>query len=293
MRPIRLATRASPLAQWQARHVARLLRRAWPGLSVRLVPVASSGDRDLSTPLYGMGDVGVFAREVHAAVLDDSADAAVHSCKDLPTTPPDGVAMPVIPPRHDPRDALVGAADIAALPRAALVGSSSLRRRTQLGAIRPDLRFTSIRGNIQTRIGKTTDGTVDATLLACAGLRRMGLMRVAGARALHPRDGMVPAPAQGAIAVDHRCDDHRTAVLLAALHETDSARAVALERAVLAGLRGGCSLPLGCYATRTRATWHLTACLADETGLRRAAVHGPHAGLADRCLEDLLRDRRP
>ena len=288
MRPLRLATRGSPLAQWQARHLAAGLRRAWPGLRTELVLIASGGDVDLSTPLYGMGDVGVFAREIHHAVLSGEADIAVHSCKDLPTTAPAGIAPPVILARHDPRDALVGARGIADLPPGATVGSSSLRRRSQLAHARSDLRFTSIRGNIQTRMRKVAAGEVDATVLACAGLVRMGLMRSAGAVGLDPQRELVPAPAQGAIAADHREGDTRSARLLAPLHHRATATALAIERGVLAGLRGGCSLPLGCYATRHGATWRVQARLGLEDGnLRESIRHGPAAGLADAVLADL------
>ena len=288
MRSIRLATRASPLAMWQARHVARKLRRVWPRLRVELVAITSSGDQDVDTPLYGMGNVGVFAREVHHAVLDGRADAAVHSCKDLPTTVPDGCAPPVILARHDPRDALIGAASIAGLPQGAVVGSSSLRRRHQLAAIRPDLHFVNIRGNIQTRMGKVTSGEVDATLLACAGLARMGLMRTYAARGLDPWHELVPAPAQGAIAIDHRAQDHRIARLLAPLNDADTAVAVAIERRVLAGLRGGCSLPLGCYARRRGSIWELRTRLSPEGQTPvESERSGPASSIAQQALTDL------
>ncbi|MDA3961762.1 MAG: hydroxymethylbilane synthase [Planctomycetota bacterium] len=286
--PFRLATRASPLAMWQARHVAALLRAAWPGLPIEIHALTSSGDQDLETPLYGMGNVGVFAREVHAAVLNGTADVAVHSCKDLPTTAPTGIAAPVICKRHDPRDALIGATSIDALPQGTLVGSSSLRRRSQLAALRPDLRFTSIRGNVQTRLGKVAAGEVGATILACAGLSRMGLMRQARARGLDPHHELIPAPAQGALALDHRCGDTRSAVLLSPLRHHDTARAVTIEREVLAGLRGGCSLPLGCYAVRAGVSWQLEACLDSETGIRRVSLQGHAATLPQRCLDALF-----
>lgn len=286
---IRLATRASPLALWQARHVAALLRRAHPGLRVVLVPVVSTGDRDRTTPLYGMGGVGVFAKEVHEAVLAGTADVGVHSCKDLPTTTPDGLMLAAILCRADARDALIGAASVAALPHGALVGTSSLRRQAQLAALRSDLRFAPIRGNVETRLRKVRDGEFAATLMAMAGLHRLGLLRMARAVALDPVTQCTPSPAQGAVAVDCRADDQRAQWILAALDHGPTATAVGIERAVLAGLRGGCSLPFGCLVQRDRTgRWQLTAHLADSDGsLRMVRLVGASVDLAARALDQL------
>jgi hydroxymethylbilane synthase len=273
---------------WQARHTASLLRQAWPGLTVELIPITSSGDIDLSTPLYGMGNVGVFAREIHLAVLEGRADAAVHSCKDLPTTPPEGIAPPVLLARHDVRDALVGAPSIAALPAGARVGSSSLRRRSQLAALRSDLRFVDLRGNVGTRLAKIAAGEADATLLAAAGLMRLNMMRQVGAVGLDPLCELVPAPAQGALAIDHRHADQRSAHLLAPLRDHCTSVAVTIERAVLAGLRGGCSLPFGCLVRRRGTGWHLRGRLArDDGSLIELDLSGPATGLAARALSEL------
>ncbi len=288
MRLLRLATRASPLALWQARHVAGLLRVAHPGLRVELVPVTSHGDIDLKTPLYAMGAVGVFCKEVHALVLSGRADAGVHSCKDLPTSPPEGMSLVCILKRADPRDVLVGARSLSDLPSAAVIGSSSTRRRAQLAALRPDLRFADLRGNVHTRLAKIARGESAATCMAIAGLRRLGLSAAFATAVLDPWTTCTPAPGQGAVAIDCRSDDRLTRILLAPLNHRDTAIAIALERAVLSGLGGGCSAPLGCHAARIGGSWRMTARLGTTTGLRSAAVHGPADRLAARTL-DLLR----
>jgi len=287
-RVMTLATRASPLALWQARRVAAALRRAWPRLRIALLPLSSSGDRDRETPLYGSGTAGVFSKLIQEAVLDGRADAAVHSCKDLPTEIEAGMSAPIVLRRGDPRDCLVGARSAAELPRDARVGSSSLRRRVQLAALRPDLRFVDLRGNVATRLGKVAAGELDATVLATAGLRRLGLRRHGEASPLSIEE-MVPAPAQGCIAVDHAVGDSASAALLAPLRCHESATAAGIERAVLHGLRGGCSLPFGCLARRRHARWHAIAALSGEDGaLHRVAMSGPAQTLASRILERLL-----
>lgn len=285
MTPLRLATRASPLALWQAHHAANLLRRAHPGLPVVLVPVVSTGDVDRSTPLYGMGNVGVFAKEVHQAVRDGRADVGVHSCKDLPTTWPDGIALAATLRRADPRDALIGAATLAELPPGAKVGTSSLRRQHQILAVRPDLRCEPIRGNVETRLRKVADGEFDATLMAMAGLRRLGLRAQARAAPLDPTSVCTPAPAQGAVALDCRLDDRRTRALMARLDHRPTTQAVTVEREVLAGLRGGCSLPFGCLVRYRRDLgWHAHVALAVDGSVHRWLVCGPRRGLAQRIL---------
>ncbi len=284
---IRLATRASPLAMWQARHTAGLLRRAHPGLRVELVPVTSQGDRDLITPLYAMGTVGVFCKEVHALVLAGRADAGVHSCKDLPTSPPQGLGIAAMLRRADPRDTLIGAASLDALPHAAVIGSSSTRRRAQLLAVRPDLRFVDLRGNVQTRLAKVARGEADATCMAIAGLRRVGLSTAHAASVLDPWTVCTPAPGQGAVAIDCRSGDARTRHLLTAINHRETAVAVAIERHVLAGLDGGCSLPLGCLVRRIHGSWRLVARLGAADGLRSVRLNGPADILAGRALVTL------
>ncbi|TVR43416.1 MAG: hydroxymethylbilane synthase [Planctomycetota bacterium] len=287
---LRIATRASALALWQARFVAAHLRRRWPSCRIQLVPLTASGDQDLSTPLYGMGGVGVFCSEVQQAVLDGRADLGVHSLKDLPTSPVAGLQLAAYMRRADPRDALVGAGSLDQIPLGGVVASSSLRRRSQLAALRPDLRFVYIRGNVQTPLRKLADGAADATLLAMAGLARLNLLRQTKAVPLDPLHCCTPAPGQGIIAVDCRSDDQLCRHLLDALDDRLSRRAAELERRVLAGLRGGCSLPLGCYAQRRGTRWHLSARWGHDQGMREIHCQGPAEGLAERALA-ALQDR--
>jgi hydroxymethylbilane synthase len=287
-RVLRLASRGSNLALWQARHVAALLRHHHPGLRIALVIVSSTGDGDHATPLYKMGNnVGVFVKEVQEAVLQGRADGGVHSMKDLPTSEPAGLTVAAVLERADARDALVGAAALAELPSGALIGTSSLRRQAQLAAARPDLRFTSIRGNVETRLRKVAAGEVAATIMAMAGLKRLGLLRQARAAPLDPFTTCTPAPAQGAVAVDCRSGDHRARSLLACLHHHETATAVGIERDVLAGLAGGCSLPLGCLARRSDGRWCLRLRLGSEQGLRELALSGAAGGLAATALAAL------
>lgn len=289
MRTLRLATRASPLAMWQARDTARRLRHAHPGLRIELVPVTAGADLDLATPLHAMGGVGVFCKEVQALVLAGRADAGVHSCKDLPTSEPPGLVLAAILPRADPRDLLVGAGAIADLPRDALIGTSSTRRRAQLSALRPDLRFADLRGNVQTRLAKIARGEARATCMAVAGLRRLGLSTPHAASACDPWTELTPAPGQGAVAIDCRAGDRRTALLVAAIADRTTAIAVGIERQVLAGLAGGCSLPLGCHAARRAGGWTMVARLGTANGLRCWREDGPAESLPARALAALTR----
>lgn len=288
-RPFRLATRGSGLALWQARWVSSLLRRHHPGIAIQLVIVNSSGDGDHATPLYQMGNVGVFVKEVQQAIADGRADAGVHSMKDLPTSEPDGLTVAAVLKREDPRDALIGAGSLAELPTGALIGTSSLRRQAQLSAARPDLRFASIRGNVETRLRKVheRDAGIVATIMAYAGLKRLGLLRAATAVPLDPFSESTPAPAQGAVAVDCRSDDQRTQVLLSCLHHRETATAVTIERTVLAGLAGGCSLPLGCLALRDEAGWRLRVRLGRGNGLVELDERGAAGALPSRVLRAL------
>ena len=286
-RPFRLATRASPLALWQARWVAARLRAAHPGLHVTLVPMHSSGDLDRSTTLYQSATVGVFVREIQAAVLDGRADAGVHSCKDLPTTSPSGLTLAAIQPRADVRDALVTRAGLtlSQLPSGAVIGTSSLRRQTQLAQLRPDLHFVPIRGNVDTRLRKLHDGEADATILAMAGLHRLGLVARTRAVALDPWEESVPAPAQGAVAIDCRHDDVRSQRLLQAIDHAPTRRAITIERQILAELEGGCSLPLGCLVRRDREQrWHARIRLGDlHAPLREVTLSGDPTTFVERA----------
>ncbi len=267
--------------------MASRLRAAHPGLHVELLPLISSGDADRTTALYQSSSVGVFVREIQAAVLEGRADAGVHSCKDLPTTLPAGLILASVQPRADVRDALITRTGqtLSDLPHGAVVGTSSLRRQTQLAALRPDLRFVPIRGNVDTRLRKLHDGEADATVLAMAGLHRLGLVLSARAQALDPWTTCVPAPAQGAVALDCRSDDRRTRWLLAGIDHATTRRAITLERAILNHLEGGCSLPLGCYAKRVHGAWQVRIRLGSLTApLRDQVLTGDPATFVARSV---------
>ena len=289
-RIIRIATRSSPLAMWQARYVAQLLTQQHPHYHTQIIPLSSSGDQDLSTPLYGMGNVGIFVKEVQQHVIDGKADIGVHSLKDLPTQSPEGLHICAICERHDVRDVLIAPCPLDELPKNATIGSSSLRRRGQLGHLRNDLKFENIRGNVGTRLQKIADGQYHATLMAAAGLKRLGIQDQVKHFALDPYTECCPAPAQGAIAVDCKSDRYDLAFLLSDIHHHDTAVAVHIERQVLAGLRGGCSLPLGCLVKRHDKHWHLFAKLCDESlqHITTVNIFGPAQSLAQRALDQML-----
>jgi len=253
---MRLATRGSPLAQWQAEWVAARL-----GGDVELVVVETVGDRRQDVPLTVIGGQGVFVKEVQAAVLEGRADAAVHSAKDLPSVTPPGLRLAAICERDDPRDALVGAT-LGALPTGGRVATGSVRRRAQLAHLRPDLTFADLRGNIATRLAKAEG--FDAIVMAAAALRRLGLAeRIA--QALDP-EVVVPQVGQGAIAVECRDDDAETAKRLAIVDDAVTRTAVEAERAFLATLGGGCTLPVGAFATLDGARISLSAVIATPDG---------------------------
>ncbi|HEY6656770.1 MAG TPA: hydroxymethylbilane synthase [Methyloceanibacter sp.] len=245
-RKLLIGTRGSPLALWQANHVRALLIAAH-GLgedAVALEPITTSGDRIRDKPLRDFGGKGLFTKEIDEAVLGNKVDLAVHSMKDLPTELPPGISIAALLPRGDVRDAFISARgeSLAALPPGAVVGSSSLRRRAQVKRLRPDLRLIDLRGNVETRLKKLEQGIVDATLLALAGLERLGL--TGHVTSVLPTDEMLPAVAQGAIGVSCRSDDGETRELLQALNDASTATAVACERAFLGELDGSCRTPI-------------------------------------------------
>lgn len=237
-RPLRAATRGSALARWQTDHVASLL-----GVPVEPVVVSTTGDRRADVPIWQMGGRGVFVKEVQQAVLDGRADIAVHSAKDLPSSPTAGLVIAAVPERGDPRDALVGA-PLEGLPTGGSVATGSVRRRAQLAALRPDLTFPGLRGNIETRIQRAEQ--VGAVVVAVAALQRLGLRHLA-AEVLEP-SAMLPQVAQGALAVECREDDFEVRRLVGAIEHGPSRRAVDAERAFLAALGSGCDLPVGALA---------------------------------------------
>ena len=244
---LRIATRASALARWQAEHVADSLRADDPTLEVDLVLVETTADRTLDVPIAELGGKGVFVKQIQAAVLDGRADCAVHSGKDLPSSTLPGLCLAAIPERGDPRDAMVGAR-LDELPEGALVATGSARRRVQLVALRPDLRFIGLRGNMATRLAKLDDSDeIAAIVVAAVALERLGL----GDRLTEilTVDQMTPQVSQGALAVECRADDTAVLERLAALDHEPSRRQVTAERAFLATLGGDCTLPAGAHAT--------------------------------------------
>jgi len=245
-RKLLIGTRGSPLALWQANHVRALLIAAH-GLgedAVALEPITTAGDRIRDKPLRDFGGKGLFTKEIDEALLAKRVDIAVHSMKDLPTELPPGITIAAVLPRGDVRDAFISAKgeSLAALPPGAVVGSSSLRRQAQVKRLRPDLQAIDFRGNVETRLKKLDQGMVDATLLALAGLERLGLTR--HVTSVLPTDEMLPAVAQGAIGVSCRSDDTQTRDLLQALNDDRTATAVACERAFLGELDGSCRTPI-------------------------------------------------
>ena len=245
---IRIATRKSQLALWQAEFVRAGLQRHHPGLNVELVTFTTRGDKILDTPLAKIGGKGLFVKELETALLDGSADLAVHSMKDVPMEFPDGLGLATICEREDPRDAFVSNRfdSLDALPHGAVVGTSSLRRHCQLRALRPDLDIRSLRGNVNTRLAKLDAGEFDAIILATAGLLRLGFDERIRARL----DSTVSLPAggQGAVGIEIRDSDQRLRELLQPLHHEPTALRVRAERALNRHLQGGCQVPIACFA---------------------------------------------
>ena len=249
-RTVVIGTRGSALALWQSQHVGKLLETAWPGLEVELQVYSTRGDQLADRPLSEIGGKGLFTEALEAALLDGRIDLAVHSLKDLPTQTPPGLGIAAIPLRADPADVLVSRGDytLDALPTGAAVGTGSLRRAAQLLAYRPDLRIVPVRGNVDTRIAKALDddGPFDAIVLARAGLERLG--RLEAAAQVLPLSIMLPAPGQGALAIQVLWRQP-SIDRVAPIHHAPSGMAVAAERAFLARLEGGCSLPAAALAT--------------------------------------------
>lgn len=245
---LRIATRKSPLALWQSEHVAAALRARHPGLEVELVPLSTRGDEVLDRSLAAIGGKGLFLKELEIAMQAGEADCAVHSLKDVPMELEPGFVLPAILARADHADGFVSNAfdGIDALPAGARVGTSSLRRQAQLRARRPDLELRDLRGNVNTRLAKLDAGEYDAIVLACAGLQRLGLDNRIRARLDAP--GWLPAPAQGAIAIECRDDAPQLQRLLATLDDAPTRRCVEAERAMNRALHGSCHVPVAAFA---------------------------------------------
>jgi hydroxymethylbilane synthase len=267
---LRIGTRGSPLAHVQTALVCRALEEAHPELAapgaLEVVAIRTTGDRVTDRPLAELGGKGLFCKEIEAALLGGAIDLAVHSMKDLPTWLPAGLTIGAVLAREDPRDVLIAraAADLDALEKAALVGSASLRRQAQLLARRPDLRVVNLRGNVETRLRKLAAGEIDATLLALAGLKRLGIMP-AGAVTLAP-EVMLPAVGQGAIGIECREGEPGTRALLATIHDPPTGACLAAERTLLAALDGSCHTPIAGYAEVDGGGLRLRALIARPDG---------------------------
>ncbi len=267
MNAIRIATRNSPLARYQAERVGSLLADS-AGVRVELLGMTTQGDRQFDSTFSGKG---AFVKELETALLEGRADIAVHSMKDVPVALPDGLAVATVGVRADARDALVaGGLTFDGLPEGARVGSSSLRRRMQLGFARPDLTMVDMRGNVGTRLAKLDDGDVDALILACAGLDRLGLAdRISQRLAV---DLSLPAPGQGALAVEYPMDRIDVKALVSSIVDSAVDKAVMTERALVRALGADCATPLGAYAEIEGVATRLTAVLGDEKGERVLTV---------------------
>lgn len=282
---ITIATRGSNLALWQAEHIGSLLEKQY-GLTVSLLVLKTKGDIILDVPLSKVGGKGLFVKEIEEALLDGRADLAVHSMKDVPMELPAGLTLGVVPVREDPADLFLSAqyASLEQLPQGSTVGTSSLRRQAQVLAKRPDLRIISLRGNVNTRIRKLMDGEFDAIIMAAAGMKRLDL-RTPFMSPLTP-PAFLPAAGQGALGIEFRAERADLADMLGFLNHPESFVRVTAERAFLAGLEGGCQIPIAAYATLTPtkaegtvapdAVLHLEGLVADVTGKRiiRKSVRG-------------------
>ena len=290
---LRIATRKSPLALWQAEHVRDRLLKAHAGLTVELVRMTTQGDKILDSPLAKVGGKGLFVKELEQGMLEGRADIAVHSMKDVPAEFPDGLHLPVVLEREDPRDAFVSntARDLRSLPDGARVGTSSLRRQCQLRALRPDLEIIDLRGNVGTRLNKLDNGDYDAIVLAAAGLKRLGLARRI-TETLEP-DISLPAIGQGVIGIECRTDDPRINELIAVLADALTHTRILAERAFNRRLGGGCQVPVAGHAVIAGSTLTLRGLVGEPDGSRliRGSVEGvpaQAAALGTRLAEELL-----
>jgi hydroxymethylbilane synthase len=267
------ATRPSVLARWQTTHVIHELQLAWPELSCDQLVISTRGDHILDRSLPDIGGKGVFTYELEQALREGRVQAAVHSFKDLPTENAPGLAIGAVLKRDDVHDVLVCAAgnELDDLPSGSVIGTSSLRRKAQLLAYRPDLQVKDIRGNVDTRLRKLDEGQYDAIVLAAAGLTRLGLQ--ARITQFLPFEIMLPAPGQGALAVQCNADDEATQRCLDSLEVADARQSVSAERAFLAGLGGGCSLPVGALATVSDGVVNLQTVITAPNGSRGLRLH--------------------
>ena len=293
MRALRIGTRGSALALWQAEHIAARLRELARGCSVELCVIKTKGDKILDVPLAKVGGKGLFVKEIEDALLDGRADLAVHSMKDVPTELPSALHLAIVTERENPRDAFISKKfrNVLALPQGAAVGTSSLRRKSQLACLRPDLVIEDLRGNLDTRLRKLDEGRYDAIILAAAGLNRLGLAdRIT---ALFDPEQMLPAIGQGALGLELRRDDSELLEGISFLNHPATATAVIAERAFLLRLEGGCQVPIGAYATTRGDSVTLTGLIASLDGkeIIKEQASGPAATAAElgtRLAEKLL-----
>lgn len=294
-KPLRIATRKSALALWQANHVQDLLRETHPGIEIELVKIVTEGDRVLDRPLSEIGGKGLFLKELERAMLDGDADLAVHSMKDIPANMAQGLVLDAVLPRANPYDALVSRNGklLADLPAGSRIGTSSLRRKSQLLALRPDLEVVDLRGNVDTRLRKLDEGQYDAIILACAGLQRLGL----GERiteTLQPPDWL-PASTQGIIGLQCRQDDDYTRALIRPLADHDTMVVASAERAVARVLEATCQVPLAVHAVLDSGTIWLRSMISSTDGKRsvQAAGEAPASdavALGERIAAELLKN---
>jgi hydroxymethylbilane synthase len=298
-RQLRIATRKSPLALWQAEHVRARLQQLHPGLQVELLTMSTQGDRVLDSPLAKIGGKGLFVKELEQGMLAGQADIAVHSMKDVPAELPHGLEIGAILEREDPRDAFVSNhfAALAELPQGARVGTSSLRRQCQLRNVRPDLEILDLRGNVNTRLAKLDAGDYDAIVLASAGLKRLGMAeRIT--RALEPED-MLPAIAQGVIGIECRSDDATVRALIEPLNHAETGLRTRAERAMNARLAGGCQAPVAGFSVINgdRITLRGLVGWPNGSSIIRGEISGPAAEaavLGEQLAQELLeRGARP
>lgn len=292
MRPLKIASRASKLALVQSNYIWSLLKNLSGDIDISIVEISTKGDRDKSDFLYNTDSMGFFTSEVENAILDGRADIAVHSLKDLPTACTEGLVVAAIPKRESVADALIAssqASSIAALPAGAAVGTSSLRRIAQLRKLRDDIKCVPLRGNVETRVSKVATGKVDAAVIACAGLNRLDLADKISA--ILPPQEFLPAPAQGALAVQIRTDDNELVELVSKLDHKNSRIAVEAERAILSSMHGGCSIPLGVYSQISGDNIIIDAVISDVEGdkyINRSKT--ANINKAKSCAEELAQE---
>lgn len=278
-----IGTRQSLLALWQSNHIASLLRKQYPDCQVTLKKIVTKGDRILDVPLAQIGGKGLFTKEIETELLDGTVDLAVHSLKDMPTILPEGLCLTAITTRANVGDAFVSNqyASFSELPQGAVLGTSSLRRKAQLLAVRPDLKIVDLRGNVDTRLRKLDEGQMDAIILAAAGLERLG--HADRIREIIPTTVCLPAVGQGALAIECRSDNKEVRDMLAFLNDLPTKQATDAERAFLGLIEGGCQVPIGVHAEVENDNVKIEAVIASLDGSKvlRNNITGPAANAAD------------